>query len=422
MLDDLSEKTVLVFDPNGSFIYVAQRLARDFGRVLYYKPWENGSYVTYNAYVVGQGVPGIERVHNIWEYYDEIDLFYFCDLLQGHFQEWLRARGKLVFGAGRGEDMELYRDRMKAHQEELGLPINEYEVIQGLDALREYLQENDNKFIKTNLMRGHFESFKHETYKLTKPLLDEWEHTLGIYKDAEIFIVEEPIEAIAEVGYDGFVILGRYPAKTMLGIEIKDTAYCGVILDYHKLPEQVLEINDKLSETFMNYGYRGVYTNEIRIGIDRKGYLIDQTCRQPEPPTCLQLEIFENYSEVVWQVAQGRVPEIKTKFKYGVQIILKSEYATTEPQAIYFPSQYSDFIKISNLAIQDDVYYFIPQMDKTHHIGSVIGLGNTLQEAIEQASEIAEEVKGYMIEFNSKALEEVHLEIEKLQKAGIDVF
>lgn len=419
-MEDLKQKTVMVID-YGNFFPVAERLARDFGRVLYYTPWEM-AFPKYHNYVVGQNVPGVDRIYSIWEYYELTDLFFFCDLYMGSFQEWIRSQGKLVFGAGRGEEMEIYRDRMKSLQRSLGLPTNEYEVLRGIDGLREYLEDNDNKFIKTNLMRGHFESFHHETYELTKPLLDEWEHTLGIYKNEEIFIVEEPIEAVAEIGYDGFAIDGKFPDKAMFGIEVKDCAYCGVILDYDKLPKQLLEINKKLAPTFREYGYRGSYTNEVRLGIDRLGYLIDQTCRQPEPPTCLQLEIFENYPQMVWEIANGEVPVIKNKFRYGAQIIIKSDWARTEPQAVYFPAQYKNFVKLKNFAIRDGVCYYIPQGVEMEEIGAVIGLGNTLDEAIEQAKTIAREVKGYCLECNVDGLGKVQEEIEKLKKAGIKAF
>jgi len=420
MTNSFRDKVVMVID-YGNFLPVAQRLARDFGKVLYYIPWET-AFPKYNSYVIGTGIANVQRVYSIYDHINEVDIFVFCDLFFGPMQEWLRSLGKRVFGAGRGEDMEIYRDRMKFLQTDLGLPINEYEVLHGLDSLRNYLKYNDNKFVKTNIMRGHFESFRHENYLLSKPLLDELEHSLGIYKEDQVFIVEAPIEAICEIGYDGFVIDGKYPNKTLVGLEIKDCGYCGVVTDYYKLPVQLKKITGALSDTFRSYNYRGSYTNEVRIGVDRKGYLIDQTCRQPEPPTSLQLEIFDNYSEIVWEVAGGNVPVIRNKYKYGVQVIIKSEWAKTEPQAIYFPEQYRDFIKIKNLAILDGVYYYIPQAVQMAEIGGVIGMGDTLNEAIEQATKIAKEVKGYRLCCNIQSLQECKGLVDGLKRAGLGLF
>lgn len=417
----LEDKTIMVVD-YGNFFPVAERLARDFGRVLYYIPWQR-PFPKYHSYVVGTNVPNVERIYDLWKYYDLVDVFYFCDLFMGDLQEWLRSKGKFVYGAGKGEEMEIYRDRMKSLQRALGLPLNKYEVIRGLDGLREFLQDNDNKYIKTNLMRGHFESFKHDRYELTKPVLDKWEHTLGMYKNYEVFIVEDPIEALAEIGYDGFVADGYFPEKALFGAEKKNCAYIGVVVDYRKLPKPLLDINEKLADTFREYQYRGSYTNEVRLGVDRVGYLIDQTCRQPEPPTCLQLEIFDNYSEIVWEIAQGNVPKIKNKYKFGVQIILKSEWAKTEPLAIYFPSQFKNFVKIQNLTIEEGVHYYVPQEGSDgEEVGSVVGLGNTVEAAIDQAESIVKQVEAYGLEYDIDGLKKMQDEIDKFRKAGIKAF
>jgi hypothetical protein len=424
ILESLKEKTVLVID-YGNFFPVVERLARDFGRVLLYIPWE-APFPTHHKYLVGTGIPNVERVYSIWPYYYQIDLFYFCDLNMGPWQDFLRAEGRLVFGPGRGENMELYRDQMKGLQRSLGMAINPYEVIRGLDQLRAYLKEHDNKYIKTNLMRGHFESFHHESYEHTEALLDDWEggeHGLGLYKHDEVFIVEDPIEAVAEIGYDGPVINGQYPERTLVGVEIKDCGYCGVIVDYKKLPKGLQEINALLAPTFKEFGYCGMYSNEIRIGLDGQFYLIDMTCRHPEPPTCLQLEIYENYSEMIWLIAQGIVPEIKTKFKYGVQIIIKSDWAKTQDQYVSFPEQFKHFVKLKNMYIKEGKRYYQPQPGvEMEEIGAVIGMGNTLEEAINQAKAIAKQVKGYSIVCNGDALDKATEEIEKLKKAGIKLF
>jgi hypothetical protein len=417
---DYSSKTIMLID-YGNFFYIAERLARNFGRVLVYSPWES-AFPVYNSFILGKGLANVERVDSIWKEYGKVDVFYFPDLFMGDFQDWLRSKGKAVFGAGSGEEMELYRDRMKYLQGDLGLPINKFQVLTGLDSLRETLQERKNVMVKTNIMRGHIETFKHESYDLTKPLLDELEHSLGVYKDDMTFIIEDVIESIVEIGYDGFVMDGLYPEKALFGIEIKDCAYIGTVVDFLKLPKQLLKIMRALSPTFKEYAYRGSYTNEVRIGIDREGYLIDQTCRNPSPPTALQLEIYDNFPDIVWNIAHGVMPEIRAKYKYGCEIIIKSDFAKTEPQAIYFPGQYNNFVKIKNHTVRKGVHYYIPQTAEMEEIGGVVGMGNTVDEAIKQATTIAKEVKGYCVSCNLQGLEEAKEEIAKLKAAGISVF
>lgn len=420
-MTNLKEKTILIYD-FGSFTYVAERLAKAYGRVLYYCPYDE-SFPKYNKFVIGNGLDNVQKVESIWDHYNEVDAWYFSDLYQGKFQQWLKDNGKAVFGSGMGADMELYRDGMKRLQKQLGLELNDYEVIQGLDDLREYLKNNDDKYIKSNMLRGSMETWHHETYKLSLPVLDEMQHSFGIFKNDQIFIVETPIKNAVEYGYDGFCVNGEYPSKTIFGIEVKDSAYAAIFTDYKKLPPPILDINDKLSDIFKNYNYTGWYSNEVRSFTKNKGVLTDMTCRNAEPPTSLAIEMLEDYPMYVWNVANGEAPDVKSKFKYGAQIIMKSDWAREEPQAIYFPSKYKDYVKIKNLVIKDDVHYFVPQVGvQMEEIGAVIGMGNTLKEAIDQAKEIAKEVKGYSIKLDSSALDEATAEIDKLKKIGINIF
>lgn len=418
---NLKDKTILVWD-FGSFTYIAEKFAQDYGRVLYYAPFDE-SFPKHNKFVIGKGLKNVEKVESFWDHYHDIDIWYFSDLYQGQFQSWLKEQGKIVFGSGMGSEMELYRDLMKQHQKELGLELNDYKVIQGLDSLREYLKDNDDKYVKSNMLRGSMETWHHDTYKLSIPILDEMQHSFGIFKNDQVFIVETPIRDAVEYGYDGFCVNGKYPSKTMFGIEVKDSAYCTVFTDYSKLPNPIKDTNDKLSDTFKNYNYTGWYSNEMRSFSRDKGILTDITCRNAEPPTSLAIEMLEDYSMYVWQVANEIVPDVKSKFKYGAQIIIKSVWAKEEPQAIYFPSQYKDYVKIKNLVIQDDIYYYVPQEGvKMEEIGAVIGMGNTLKDAIKQAKDIAKQVKGYCLKINGDALDETEKEIEKLTKIGIKIF
>lgn len=419
---DLKTKTVLHFDSGGGFAYVAETLAKRYGRVLYYCPYET-SFVKHNPYIVGIGIPGVERIFNIWDHFDDVDLWYFSDLHFGPFQSWLRDQGKLVFGAGRGEDMEFYRARMKRHQKNLGLPLNEYEEVVGITALKECLKDKTDVWVKSDFFRGDNETFHFERMELCEEVLLGLETDLGANRENQIFVVEKPIENAVEYGYDGFCVDGKYPSKTMFGIEVKDAGYASVFTDYERLPKPLKELNEKLSPTFMGYGYRGWYSCEMRAPSKDMAILTDMTCRNAEPPTSLAIEMLKDYCLYIWQVAYGMVPNVESNYKYGVQIVIKSEWAKTKPQPIYFPEKYNDFIKIKNLYIDDGIRKFVPQDGiEMAEIGAVLGVGSTLKEAINMAKKIAKEVEGYGIKVKGDALDEAQAEIDKLTKSGIKIF
>lgn len=419
---DLKTKTLLHYDSGGSFAYVAETLAKSYGRVLYFCPYET-SFVKHNPYIVGMGIPGVKRISNIWDYYDDIDIWYFSDLHFGPFQQWLRDRDKLVFGAGCGEDMEFYRARMKRHQKELGLPVNEYEEAVGITALREYLKDKTDVWVKSDFFRGDNETFHFENMELCEEVLLGLETDLGANAENQVFVVEKPIENAVEYGYDGPCIDGKFPSKTMFGIEVKDAGYIGVFTDYDKLPKPLKEANEKLAPTFAQYNYRGWFSSEMRSQNKDTAILTDMTCRNAEPPTSVAVELLKDYALYIWQIAYGMVPNVESKFKYGVQIIIKSEWAKTKPQPIYFPEKYNDFVKIKNLYIENGIRKFVPQDGiEMAEIGAVVGLGNTLKEAIKMAKDIAKEVKGYALSIKGDSLDEAQIEIDKLTKFGIKLF
>lgn len=415
------ELTVLIFD-YGNYAFVAEKFAKSYKRVLYYCPYAE-AFPKYNKYMIGTGMDNVQKVESFWPYYDEIDLWFFTDLYQGEFQDWLRNNGKAVFGAGTGEKFELLRDMAKRIQKDLGMDLNEYDVIYGFDNLQKHLETNEDKYIKTNTLRGSMETWHHENIKLSQPILDELNHTLGVFKNNQIFISETPINNAIEYGGDNFCMEGKYPAKTMFGLEIKDSAYICTFIDYEKLPPPLKNANRLLSDSFANYGYRGWFSSEMRSFTKDKGVLTDFTCRLAEPPTSLAIEMLEDYPLYVWQVAIGEVPNVKSRYKYGAQIVIKSDWARTDPQAIYFPDQYKDYVKIKNLVVQDGIHYFVPTIGvEMEEIGAVVNFDNTLKGAIEGCKKIGKEIKGHEIKVNCESLNDAEKEIQRLKDIGVNVF
>lgn len=412
-----NSETLMLFD-YGCFSYMAERLAKDFEKVYLYCPWEK-SFPVVNDYIIGQGMEGVIKVQNVWDVFEEIDIWVFPDLHYGAFQKWLKNKGKKVFGACKGEEMEYDRTKMEEIMKSVGLDVPPGDNFTGMTALREHLKNNDNLFIKTNIFRGNHETWHHENYDLSKPILDELAHSLGANAEQEVFLAKKPIEDAIEYGYDGFCVNGKYPETTIFGIEIKDRGYVGCAMDYDDLPSLVKEINKKLSSIFKKYQYTGWYSNEIRAINDKKGYLIDQTTRMPEPPGGLAIEMIDNFSECVNDVANGEIPDLKFSYKYGVELIIKSSWAKDELQAIYYPDEIKDFVKIKNKCVIDGVTYFVPQGDGMTEIGAVVACSNDLEDAFLEVQYKAKQIKGYCIEIDFSCIDEMKKEIEKLKSKNI---
>ena len=100
-MKDTKDVVCLVRD-HGMFQPVALKLAEQFKKVYYSTPTEKG-FQEIGDFVLGDGVPGIERVDD-WlspSILDEIDLVVFPYILDSGLQEHLVACGKAVWGARR---------------------------------------------------------------------------------------------------------------------------------------------------------------------------------------------------------------------------------------------------------------------------------------------------------------------------------
>lgn len=405
---NLSSKRVLCFD-NGLFVSLAERLVGHFAEVGYYVPWESG-FPDGRELIVGSGLDGIHRVKRFWDEYKDYDLFVFPDCWFGDLQDYLRSQGARVWGAGSKASFELARWKTKQLIGEVGLPVNPAEQIHGLENLRVYLKENDGVFVKISALRGLGETFESSKYEFSKGQLDELRARYGALMDVTDFIVEKKIPDAEEIGYDGYCIDGEFPNSSFMGWEIKDKAYFGKLLDYDKLPESVREANTELS--YHMDGYRQFWSTELREK-DGKGYLIDITARHASPAGETLIHAADNLPEIIYYGAEGKLVHMETESKFAAQIIMCSEWAEEHCQALEFPEEIRPFVKIYNHARIEGVDYCVPQLAKMKQVGSVIGLGKTVEEACEMAKENANQVKGYDLEFETEALDKAVEEMEK---------
>lgn len=416
-MTDLSSKTICICD-RGLFTTWALKMTEYFGRVLYWCDYKN-AFPTSKQYMIGEGLDGVERVHHLFDMVDEVDVFAFPDVYDGDLQVHLREMGKPVWGSGKGEELELHRWETKGLLEEIGLPVQNVERIIGIDNLREYLMENDNKYVKVSMLRGDFETFHHETYDLTEPRLDEIDTRLGANKHSKEFIVEDAIDDASEIGYDGYTIDGNFPRLGIQGYEIKDVSYIGAIRPYSSLPKQVRIVNEKLSPVFANYQYRGFWSSEIRVPKDGKPYLTDPCCRAGSPPSELYQEMYSNWGEIIWGGAHGELVEPKSVAKFGIEVLIHSQWADQHWQAVYFPSELRKWVKLRNLCQIGDIWHVAPQTVGLPEIGAVVAVDDTILGCIRKVREYCDQVKGYSIDTNVGRIPDAIQAIRDGEKKGL---
>jgi predicted RNase H-like HicB family nuclease len=420
-MKDPKDVVCLVVD-NGLFCELAIKLAKTYKKVYYYVPWES-AFPRLNLAKIGSGIDELELVDSIYgPHFDEVDMFCFPDIYFGWEQEHLLRMGKVVWGSRTGECLELHREGMKAIIQELGLPVGKFAHIVGMPALRDYLREHPNVYVKTDKYRGTFETFHSINYDLVEPKLDEVDWSLGRFKDIIEFTVEDALDDKVEFGTDCWSIDGKFPAKLISGLEIKDCGFASVFKDYKSLPEPLTRFNDAMVPVFEAYGYRGFFSTEIRIGADHEPYMIDFCARAPSPPNELYQEQYKNLADCIWAGANGIVIDPEPVAKYGAEIMLHSSFADKNWQPLRFPEEIRDYVKLRNIYKDDRGYFVVPQSCGLPEIGAVVGLGNTLEEAFDHALENVELVEGYYLEGKTGAIEQVREQIEKMNKLNLSVF
>jgi hypothetical protein len=414
----LSDVTAMVIDL-GIFVEMARTLGKTCKKVYYCNPSWVSSFPTLNSAYVGFGFPEIEVVLSPFDHFEDIDLYIFPDVGHGRLQAYLESVGKAVWGCRMGEELEFERVACKQLMKSLGLPVGPYKVVKGMKALRVYLKEHKNVHVKIEKFRGSFETFKSKNYASVEPKLDEVEYKFGAFKEVVEFVVEDDLPDRFEAAIDCYNIDGQTPTKTLFGPEIKDLGYAAVFTDYNKIHKSFREFDKKIAPILEQYNYRSFYSPEMRIGKDQKAIMIDLCARSPSPPNELYQVFYKNLADIIWQGANGTCIDPDPISKWGVEILIHSDWATKNWQPVSIPKQYKDFVKLRNAVQIEGKLYAMPQVGEMPEIGSIVGYGNTLDAAKKMALEIAESVDGYYIRIPKESLDDADKEIEKAKEMGV---
>jgi hypothetical protein len=408
----------------GTFISVAEKLAETMDKVYYHSPYET-EYQSVRNCIRGQGLDRVERLDEFLDpkVLDTIDLFVFPDIGWGSLQRHLKKLGKAVWGHMGATDLELYRDFFLDVLESVGLPTIHSETIIGLDALKDYLKENENKWIKINRYRANMETWHHEKFNgFTQRTLDSLSVIFGGAAETIVFVVQDDIESEMEIGYDGWCIDGDYPSHSFQGYEKKNELYLGSVLADEDIPEEIKIVNEKLAPVLAGYGYRGWWATEIRV-CDGIPYFIDPTPRMPGQTGEHQLETCVNLADVIWHGANGIVIEPRFLWKFAAEATLHYQQATKDPtidnewKTLELPAEVVRWMKMYHYCKVDGLYHF--PAEETDEIGVMIGVGNSTEEAIDHLQENMEFIKDLPVSAETAGFVDLLKSIKEAEEQGI---
>lgn len=422
-MTDLSSRSCCVID-DGQFVELAIRLAREFGKVYYHNPTLVEGFPRVAKSAIGRGIPEIEWIKELWPNKNKIDLFIFPDILNSGVQLELESQGKRVIGSRTGDKLEVQRIAFKRVQKRLGLEVPKHEVLYGITALRRFLREHDDIYVKISEFRGSFETKHHKTWATSEFWINVLQVELGPLAEEMVFLCEYPIRGKVELGYDGFCFLGDFPELTLFGPEIKAKCYIGATTRYADLDERLRGINEAICGELKKAGYRNFFSTEVRIAKDDENFkdgtpvIIEPTCRIPSPPFEAELEGYTNLGRMLYEGAVGNVikPEMADNFLVVVRMTHDDE--PDGWRAVQVPEKVRQWVKLYDPFLRENVWNIAPK-GKAVKIGAIVGKGATVEKAIEHCAENIEAMKDQPIDTEFDSLTEALAELKVAEQQGI---
>ena len=383
----LSESTVAVID-HSLFLHVARRLARDVKKCFYWTPWER-SFPLIREGNIGGGFPEIERIDDFWPIKSEVDFWVFPDVGFSGLQSELKSQNCAVWGAGEGDDIEIFRGKFLKTLDEIGLQVPPHAVIQGMENLRVFLKNKTDKWIKISKWRGDWETMHWRDWSQDEQTLAFKANQIGSVAEDITYYVFDPIETQIEDGSDGYFCGGRFPDRIIHGLEAKDRAYLGTFCDFSSLPKPVLETNEAIALVLEKFNYNGFFSTEVRIKTPDDFYFTDPTCRAGSPPSQVMTEMLENYSEIIQAGAHGECIEPVEAAEFGMQLLVKIKRNPAQWGNAVISDELDQWFKPSPcMRTKSGVTTFPP--DEENVAGWIVAIGDTIEETLEALKERVE--------------------------------
>jgi hypothetical protein len=416
-MKDISEVTALVVD-YGTFTDLAGCLATKCKKVYYFTPWEE-EYRDINKCCLGGGQEKVERCDEPLDpdFIKNLDLACFPDIGFIGMQKLYRSMGVAVWGSFGVTNLEQYRTRFLTTLKDLGLEVAPYEVIKGFENLKVYLKDKRDLWIKVNRFRANMETWHYQDWDHAQNQFRKMAQEFGGLESEVVFVIQKPIPDAQEIGYDGLNVDGQFPGQSFQGYEAKNELYLGSLLDNEELPECVQAVNEAWAPVLREAGYQNFWATEIRK-VDDTFHFIDPTARQAGQTMEHYYLNCSNLPEVIWAGANGELvtPEFLAPFSAEATLHHKDGDGG---KVLCVPEEARDHVKLYHFCEGDDGLYHFPP-GKNDEVGVVIGLGESVEEALEDLKEHFELLEDEPVEIRLHAFADLLEQIEEAESDGME--
>lgn len=410
------DATVTVID-NGLFTELAVRLAREFTKVRSNVAWED-EFPTLNDRAVGSGLSEVEWIEDPYldEIVDSTDIYVFPDIFHAGDQQLLKRAGKLVWGSNIGDELETKRIEFRHLQEELNMPVPEYEIVIGWTALCDFLKDHGHCFIKTtSKIRGSMETKEFWDFEQAQYWLWNLRVKLGCGSERVRFLIEEPIDTPFETGIDTYCVNGQYPKTPMQGIEIKGKLILSSAQTKSPTPKPLDDALSLLAPELKRRQYCNFLSAEFRGPI-----LTDFCARAPNPGIGVEMEMIGNIGQIIADGVQGKLTEPDFEFEYGIQAAVFHDDDKELWKQFRIPEELRRWFKLMEFCKEGELFQIIPRPPHGEKIGWLIGVGDSIKAAGEHLMENAELLKKHPFEIKMGELEEAVKQAHEMEKIGFE--
>jgi hypothetical protein len=120
----------------------------------------------------------------------------------------------------------------------------------------------------------------------------------------------------------------------------------------------------------------------------------------------------------MWLGSEGKMVEPEYAGKYGVELIVHSDWADNHPLMVDFPQEYRSQIKFRYNSEFDGKTWILPQ-GAGPRIAAVVACGDSLEACMEQCKEISGSLKGIQVEAFTRSFPIIEEKIGNLRKWGL---
>ena len=144
-------------------------------------------------------------------------------------------------------------------------------------------------------------------------------------------------------------------------------------------------------------------------------------CRHASPAgECLD-ELYSNLGEIIWEGAQGNLVEPLYSARFAVQALIDHPGDENAWRVVDIPTEVRQWVKLY-FACESQGKICLPPFPWSHStIGSVIGLGDSIESAIEDMKAHASALDGQGLVIHTHAVADVLREIREAEKAGVEI-